>query len=195
MVKRHPSLLTAFLLTANLLSALLLLPDVSGAQSDSSFVHKGLLRAAGTFSFGDMPQQKITNAYLTGNLEYYAEKQISIRGDIYYFLNSLSPNSILKQNNALYFGACYHFPTHSSFDPLVGLQPGISYTQMLAPDGKSDRTAVSPLASGLVGFNYFAEKWFHIQINIRYTIGEHLTQGDENNISELSFNFGLGFNL
>jgi hypothetical protein len=47
----------------------------------------------------------------------------------------------------------------------------------------------------LVGFNFFAEKWFHIQANVRYSIGEHLTAPDETNISEVSFNFGLGFNL
>jgi hypothetical protein len=32
-------------------------------------------------------------------------------------------------------------------------------------------------------------------VNVRYTVGEHLTVADETNISEVSFNFGLGFNL
>jgi hypothetical protein len=172
----------------------LLLVNSCFAQSDSGFVHKGILRAAGTFAFGTMPENNLTNAYLTGNLEYYAEKKISIRGDIYYFLNSLTQNSPLTKNDALYFGAFYHFPTHTHFDPVFGFQPGISYTQMNII-GSPDVATICPLASAVLGFNFFAEKWFHIQVNIRYTIGEHLTEADETNISELSFNFGLGFNL
>lgn len=172
------------------------------AQRDSSFIHKGLIRAGGTFAFGTMPENKITNAYLTGDLEYYADKKISIRGDVNYFLNSLTQNSILKVNDALYFGAFYHIPTHSHFDPLFGLQPGISYSQVQLINLYSlnievpqlDKGVIGPVASVVLGFNYFAEKWFHIQVNVRYTIGEHLTNANETNISELSFNFGLGFN-
>jgi len=173
----------------------------AGAQ-DSTIVHKGLLRTAGTFAFGTMPENNITNAYLTGNIEYYAEKKISVRGDVYYFLNSLKQNNpLLNKNDALYFGAFYHIPTHSGFDPLIGLQPGISYTQMfynsieVSPNPVLDVATICPLFSTVVGFNFFGEKWFHIQINVRYTVGEHLTAADETNISELSFNFGLGFNL
>ncbi|HTB30870.1 MAG TPA: hypothetical protein VK808_02530 [Bacteroidia bacterium] len=172
----------------------LLLTFTSVAQSDSAFIHKGLLRAAGTFAFGTMPQNSISNAYLTGNIEYYAEKKISVRGDLYYFLNSTTKNSPLNKNDALYFGAYYHIPTHSHFDPVLGLQPGISYTQMNI-DGANDIATICPLASAVVGFNFFGQKWFHVQVNVRYTIGEHLTAYDETNISELSFNFGLGFNL
>jgi len=171
------------------------------SQSDSAFIHKGLIRAAGTFAFGTMPENNLTNAYLTGNLEYYADKKISFRGDVYYFLNSLTANSPLAKNDALYFGAFYHIPTHSHLDPVIGLQPGISYTQMWISNNTAggerspDVATICPLTSAVAGFNFFAEKWFHIQINVRYTIGEHLTAADETNISELSFNFGLGFNI
>jgi hypothetical protein len=164
------------------------------AQSDTAFIRKGLLRAAGTFAFGTMPENKLSNGYLTGNIEYYTDQKISIRGDVYYLLNSLNANGPLAKNDALYFGAFYHFNTNSHFDPLIGIQPGISYTQMNI-DGSPDVATICPLASVIVGFNFFAEKWFHIQINARYTIGEHLTEVDETNISELSFNFGLGFNI
>lgn len=177
------------------ISCWLIVINYSTAQTDSTLLRKGLLRAAGTFAFGTMPENNLSNAYLTGNLEYYAEKKVSVRGDIYYFLNSLEANSILHKNSAVYFGAVYHFLAHSHFDPLIGLQPGISYTQMLAPDGTLDVATVCPLFSAVAGFNFFAEKWFHIQVNVRYAIGEHLTAADETNISELSFNFGLGFNL
>jgi hypothetical protein len=173
---------------------LFLFPFAGVAQTDSAFIHKGLLRAAGSFAFGEMPQNKLSNAYLTGNIEYYAEKKISFRGDLYYFLNSLTTNSPLIKNHALYFGAFYHIQTNSHFDPVIGFQPGISYTQMKI-DSVNDVATICPLASIVAGFNFFAQKWFHIQINVRYTVGEHLTAADETNISELSFNFGLGFNF
>jgi len=181
----------------------LLLTFSCRAQSDSGFVHKGILSFAGTIAIGDMPENNLTNAYLTGEIEYYAEKKISFRGDVYYFLNSLNQtSSLLNKNDALYFGAFYHIPTHSHFDPTIGFQPGISYTQVLIGDPYGvypgvypDQATICPLASGAIGINYFAVKWFHIEANVRYTIGEHLTAADETNISELSFNFGLGFNF
>ena len=163
------------------------------SAQDSTVVRRGLLRAAGTFAFGSMPQYNISNDYLTGNVDYYAENKISVRGDMYYFVTSNSQNSPLKKNDALYFGAFYHFG-HSNFDPLIGLQPGISYTQM-AVEGNPDVPTICPLFSLVGGLNFFGEKWFHIQANVRYTVGEHLTGADESNISEISFNFGLGFNI
>jgi hypothetical protein len=165
------------------------------AQSDSTFKYKGILRGTANFALGDMPENNITNAYLAGNLEYYPNKKISVRGDIYWFINSLSKNSPLKNNDALYYGAYYHFMPNRHFDPLLGFQPGISYTQFLAPDGTLETATICPLTSFVVGFNFYAEKWFHFQLNIRYAIGEHLTTGDETNISEISLNFGLGFNI
>ncbi|HTA28737.1 MAG TPA: hypothetical protein VK809_13170 [Bacteroidia bacterium] len=165
------------------------------AQSDTTFKYKGILRGTANFALGDMPQNKITNAYLTGNLEYYADSKISIRGDLYLFLNSLTKNSVLKNNDALYFGAFYHFLPNRHFDPLLGFQPGISQTQFIGDNGTLEGSTICPLTSFMCGFNYYAEQWFHFQLNIRYTIGEHVTTGDETNISEISFNFGLGFNI
>ncbi len=164
----------------------------------SSFNYKGILRGTANFALGDMPQLSITNAYLTGNLEYYASSHISIRGESYLFLNSLTKNSILQDNDIIYFGAFYHFMPNKHFDPLFGIQPGISHTQISIPNSglsADAETTICPLTSFMGGFNFYAEKWFHFQFNIRYTIGEHLTTGDLTNISEISVNFGLGFNI
>ncbi len=183
--------------------------SVSFAQPDSGFVlHKGIMAMIGTVGIGEMTSLKISNAYITGNLEYFPRSDISIRGDGFLLVNSLSQNSILKQNSSLYFGAFYHFKTHSGFDPHIGFQPGAGITKMVAPDiyGNPgiyyDAAMVCPLASLVVGFNYFGEKWFHIQCDVRYAIGQYLAPGsatgvlaDEYNISEISFNFGLGFNF
>lgn len=180
----------------------LLIPFSSSAQFDSTFRYKGMLSVAGTLAFGTMPENKITNAYFTGSLEYYADSRISIRGDDYLFVNSLTQSSILHKNDALYFGAFYHFIPNSQFDLMLGFQPGLSYTQVLVGDPYGgyaglypDVATICPLTSFVTGFNFFAVKWFHFEVNVRYTIGEHLTGADETNISELSFNFGLGLNL
>lgn len=194
--------------------SLFIVCSYSFAQKDTSknmswgAVHKGILAGVGTISVGEMPAFNITNAYITGNLEYYAQRNVSIRGDAFFFVNSLTQNSPLVRNSGIYFGAFYHFRTNSGFDPLIGFQPGWSVTKMVAQDNLSppnayyDATSLCPLASVVVGFNFFAEKWFHIQANVRYTAGQYLapsSQGgvmaDQNNISELSFSFGLGFNI
>lgn len=166
------------------------------AQYDTALVHKGILAGVGTVGIGIMPASNISNAYITGNLEYYADRKVSIRGDGYFFVNSLTSNSPLKQNSSIYFGAFYHFPTHSGFDPLVGFQPGAAFARTTdSAWGKADQGAVAPLFSVIGGFNFFAEKWFHIQANIRYTVGQESTQEAHFNLDELSFNFGLGWNF
>ncbi len=183
---------------------------LSFSQSDSGFrIHQGILAGVGTVGVGRMPATGILNAYITGSLEYYTEKNISIRGDGYYFVNSLSGGSPLTQNSSIYFGAFYHFNTHSAFDPFIGVQPGASVTRMLAVDfygnnaAYSDNAEVCPLASVVAGFNFYGDRWFHIRFDVRYTAGWYLAPGsasglvlpDDYNISELSFNFGLGWNL
>ena len=169
---------------------------VSVAQTDSGFVHKGILAAVGTVGVGEMPKNNISNVYVTGNIEYYAQKNVSIRGDGYFFVNSLEQGSPLKQNSSVYFGAFYHFPTHSGFDPLIGVQPGLAFARTSdTANGKADPGALSPIGSFVIGFNFFGEKWFHIQANIRYAIGQESTEESQFNLSEISFNFGLGFNI
>ncbi|HXB10698.1 MAG TPA: hypothetical protein VNZ45_01830 [Bacteroidia bacterium] len=168
------------------------------AQPDSAkgFVHRGILRGALNFAVGKMTSFNIANAYVTGNLEYYADSKISVRGDVYFFVNSLNNNKFLKQNSALYFGACYNFPTHSNFDPIIGLQPGVAVSQLAATSNDiSHPINVAPIASIVTGFNYYAENWFHIQVNARYTMGKHLDDDGLFQLNEISFSFGLGFNI
>ena len=136
-------------------------------------------------SVGEMPALNISNVYVTGNLEYYAQRNVSIRGDGYFFINSLTGSSPLVRNDAIYFGAFYHFPTRSGFDPLIGFQPGWSATKMEAnnalgaAEATYDATSLCPLASVVVGFNFFAEKFFHIQCNVRYTAGQYLAPSSQ----------------
>jgi|SRR6185312_600848 len=164
------------------------------AQKDSAkgFVHKGLLRAGATYSLGVISYLHISNVYLNGNLEYYTDNKISVRGDGCYFFNSLNESKLLKMNHQLFFGACYNFPVAARINPFIGLQPGIAYIQTSL---YGDPASFSPLASVITGFNYYAEKWFHIMVNVRYVVGQHLDEVSLFNVNEISFAFGLGFDL
>ena len=54
------------------------------------YIYKGLVRTTLTFATGFMPEQKLNNLYLTGNIEYYSDSKISFRGDGMYFFNSMN---------------------------------------------------------------------------------------------------------
>ncbi|HEY1040984.1 MAG TPA: hypothetical protein VGF30_16330 [Bacteroidia bacterium] len=163
---------------------------------DEPVVKKGLLRATLTFATGYMPANKLNNLYLTGNVEYYTDKKISLRGDGNYFFNSMNGDKTLKQNHSFYGGAAYHF-AKGNFDPFVGLQTGLALTQcgIVQQGGPERAVAYNPLISPIAGFNYYASRWFHLFINARYNIGKHLADDAIIPLNELSFSFGLGFNI
>lgn len=174
----------------------LVLFDCAFAQSDSArgYVHKNLLRATLTFAVGKMTAMDISNAYITGNMEYYTDRRISIRGDAYYFIGSINNNDLLKMNHAIYFGSCYNFAAKSHFNPFIGFQPGTALCQMQNNQVGAPIT-VCPLASLLTGFNFYGDKYFHLFINLRYSVGEHLNSDGLFPLNEVSVSFGLGWNL
>lgn len=170
--------------------------DKTREHTPETFNRKGILRATATFATGVMPQNGINNLYLTGNLEYFPDHNISIRGDGYYFFNSMNQDKTLKMNHYLFYGAAYHFG-NSSFDPFVGLQSGLAYTQCgLVQAGDPPRaSALNPLISPMAGFNYYATNWFHLFINTRYSYGNHLSKDAIISLNEWNFSFGLGFQI
>jgi len=172
---------------------------VSAQETSNSIAEKGLLRATGTISFGGMTKHEQTNIYLHGVTEYFVSNQITARGDIYYYLKS-GDKQMLNQNHQLFAGASYHFNTTSNFVPYVGLQPGIALTQanfvpIAIGINNENNVEASPLISGVVGFNYFASKWFHLFIDGRYVSGKHLSNQKVITLDEFRLSFGLGFNL
>lgn len=174
----------------------LLFPFFLNAQeTSSSIADKGLLRATGTISFGGMTKHEQTNIYLQGVLEYFVTKNITSRGDIYYYLKS-GDKQMLNQNHQLFAGASCHFNTNSNFVPYLGIQPGIGLTQanFVVVNGENNVEA-SPLISAVVGFNYYASNWFHLFIDGRYISGKHLSNQKTISLDEVRLSFGLGFNL
>lgn len=187
----------------SLLIVLVLFGSMSNAQDTAEvriFIKRGILRAQGTISPSYLLQQKASPIYLHTDLEYYFEEKFSIRSDTYYFLSYTSDNQPFDFNHSAFSGLVYHFTSEKHFDPFIGIQPGISYASrpvlMLAVyDGNPGRS-FNPLYSAVAGFNFYANKYFHLLANARYIYGTHTAEGTSpSSLQELRFSFGLGWNL
>lgn len=181
----------------------LILPVLAMGQIDNKeYPYRGVVRMSGSFSTGTMPKANLKNVYLTGDLEYYINSNISVRSESFLFLNSLdNPTSPLLQNHQLFSGASYHFRPDKPLDLYVGFQPGIAYsqtalTQLEPTDPSMSEATLNPLISGMAGVNYFATKFFHLYINTRYVSGKHLSNAPEPlSLNEFRITFGLGLNF
>ncbi len=183
--------------------------NISFSQSESSrFTDKGLLRAQGNLSSGVMLKSPGTNIYIHGDLEYYLEPNISIRGESYYFLSTYNAAPAFKMNHSNFAGVMYHFTTNGKFDPYIGIQPGIALTQLAKPVLLDSDTLqwssytvsaysrnFSPLFSASAGFNYYAYKFFHLFVHVKYVTGKHLSDIHPESLNELKMTFGLGWNI
>ncbi len=172
--------------------SLLFAGGLTAQQDTTKGAHKGIMSVSLTIPAGYLLKQKSSIVYLDGSLEYYTDSKISIRGEGIVLISGAGSADFLKQNNILNVGAFYHFPTHSNFDPIFGFQPGIALTQATQQD---NTLTINPVASVVTGFNFFAEKWFHILVNVRYSLERNVDAYSLSNLNEISFSFGLGWNL
>jgi hypothetical protein len=181
-------------------------------QQDGQFIHKHLVRADASIVSGYIFKDNLKNVHLNGNLEYYMDNKISIRGDANYLLgsNGWTEDSMhLKDNISIMLGSAFHFHTNNHFDPYFILQPGIAYTSSYydAFPGRSSedpsakriynyRGSLSPLASMGFGFNYYFQRFAHLFFETRYVHGQHLSEAPSPvSLQELRVTFGLGFNV
>ena len=190
-----------------LIIIILFLPMISSAQDSARFIRKGLFIGKGTLAIGKPTSFSGTNMYVSGNLEYYSEDNVSFRGGLYVFLGASRPNSptVLAQNSTVFFGYNYHFKTKNHFDPYLGFEPGLSLTQLKEPDSPANATypynvskylmSLSPVASATLGINYFASKYTHLFIEATYVNGVHVSDIPAVSLSELRIAFGFGFNI
>ncbi|NVO20702.1 MAG: hypothetical protein HXX13_13455 [Bacteroidetes bacterium] len=184
---------------------ILLFPLISAAQDSKRFVQKGLLAGKGTLAAGKMTTYKATNMYVSGNLEYYLEDNISFRGGIYFFLGTSGAAHPFANNSSLFTGFFYHFNTHNFFDPYIGLEPGVSWTQLKKPDDPGSESypynkssypqSASPIASVTGGVNCYATNWTHLFIEAKYVHGVQVSDIPATFLDEIRFAFGFGFNI
>lgn len=183
------------------------------AQSEEGqYIHKHLVRADASIVSGYLFRDNLKNVHLNGNLEYYLDNRISIRGDANYLLGSTGwteDSMHLKDNISVMLGGVYHFHTNNHFDPYFILQPGIAYTSSYfdaypgwtpeTPGTKkiyNYRGSLSPLASVGLGFNYYFQRFAHLFVETRYVHGQHLSEAPSPiSLQELRITFGLGFNV
>jgi hypothetical protein len=183
----------------------LLVPFVMSAQNaDNQFIDKGLFSMKGTLAVGFPSAYEGTNMYVSGNCEYYLEKNVSFRGGLYMFLGTSGADDVFKQNSTLFTGFYYHPKTNNHLDPYIGIEPGISWTQLKAPDEEiaivdpktsSYPNAASPIVSGTIGINYYASNFAHLFIEAKYLSGVHASDVAGVSLNEFRIAFGFGFNF
>jgi hypothetical protein len=171
-----------------------------GIAQDKTFIKRGNLRAQATISAAKMFKYDASPIYIHGDLEYFFEEKFSVRGDSYFSLGNTSEEKPFIYNHSAFAGIAYHFNKEKPFDPYFAFEPGVAYakanvvTLMLV--GREIPSSFSPLISGVIGVNYFANRYFHLLANVRYVHGKHLADfSPPIDLSEVRFSFGLGWNL
>lgn len=180
------------------------------AQIESEqYIRKHLLRADGSIVAGFMPKDNLSNVHVTGNLEYYVDNVVSVRGEATYLLGStgLTADSMgLKDEISVGLGTAFHFHTNGHFDPYFILEPNIGYTSSYHQNvtrpliDATPKTyyvgSVTPMATAGLGFNYYFQRFAHLFVEGRYVYAQHLSEAPKPiSLQEIRVTFGLGFNL
>ena len=183
----------------------------TSAQSDTTtFAYKGILKAFGTIAPGYMLSTKESYDYLSGALEYYPEKRVGIRGDVFWLAGAQQNNSYFSANNSIFFGGTYHFQS-DRFDFYLGLEPGVNFTKIgtylnaVNAQGNNPQVALSssqnfqivPVISPLSGATFYFSRFFNFFVEVRYLQATFYAYPDGRNIplNEIRVSAGLGLHL
>jgi hypothetical protein len=160
------------------------------------YVKKNMLKATATLCPSKMFAKNFSPFYLHGFAEYFAEDNVSVAGEGFYYLGDFSnKKSIIEYHHSIFFGTNYHI-LNKNHDLFMGMEPGISLTKLKpAPGGKTDgKPFVNPLFSMNVRYNYYVWKYFHFFIQTKIVAGENINYHPFN-LSDIRFSAGLGFQL
>jgi hypothetical protein len=177
------------------------------AQKDSAYQYPGILKATATITPGFLLNKNQTNIYINGELEYFADDKISIRGDGFWMVGTQQKNALLQQNSSVFFGALYHFHKNR-FDYFIGLQPGLSITKPteatqslnqppVLVNAKTDYDyKLLPNFSPITGITFYVSDYFNFFLNVRYVYARYFGyQSSSLNIDEFRVSAGLGFQI
>lgn len=156
----------------------------------------------GNLAFGKSLNVRSTNMYFAGDLDYFVDPNISVRGGAQYFIGSFGAQELFAEKHAGFAGASYHIKTKGKVDPYLGMMPGFAISR-LSPEGAGiEEGAVvaadipwtlNPLLSAHAGVNYFASKYFNLFLNVQYATGSHFSNAPAVALDELTVSFGLGY--
>jgi hypothetical protein len=175
-----------------------------GQEVDGQYIDRGLFRMQGNLSFAKSLTSASTNMYLTGDLDYFIDRKISVRGAANYFIGSFGRQELFDQKHTGFAGFSYHIGTSGNIDPYVGLMPGFAFSRLTAegagiteggPVAATLSWTFNPLLSAHVGVNYYASKYFNFFVHLQYVTGSHFSNVPAVAMDELAVSFGLGYML
>ena len=176
---------------------MLLLVTVYTAQENEPFVRRGLLKATATISPSFMLNRNINNIYVSGELEYFLENKISVRGDCFWYRDSQQDIPFLKQNSIIFFGALYHF-SKKKHDLFIGIQPAAILCQpnMLDTSMVNYPMQINPGISLIAGYTFYVWDYCNFFFNARYLNTKYVgTSKGPIHLDEIILSAGLGFQL
>lgn len=177
---------------------LAVMPFFLFSQEDEEVrIDKGLLRATATIS----PSVSLSNAfnsiYLNGELEYYFEPTVSLRGDFFYLAGTLEEKQFLSHHHHLFVGPQWHY-SKAIIDLFCGFGMGLNFTELNANYliAYPNRFSISPNFTINSGVNFYIFKYAHFFFNVRYMHASYRGYyQSEKKMNELIFSGGLGFQI
>lgn len=172
-----------------------ILISLHSRAQEEIYIRPGLLKASATIAPGKMLNRTVNTIYLSGFLEYHTDKNISLRGDTYLYIDGAAQKPtdvLLRSASRTYFGAFYHWNL-KNWDNFVGFQPGISLLRFSAI---SPKISVCPSFAVTAGSTFYVWKYFHFFANLTYVNSKaYGLNGGSLRADELIFSAGLGFNV
>jgi hypothetical protein len=172
-----------------------ILISLHSVAQEEMYIRPGLLKASATIAPGKMLNRTVNTIYLSGFLEYHTDKNISLRGDTYLYIDGAAQKPtdvLLRSASRTYFGAFYHWNL-KNWDNYVGFQPGISLLRFSAI---SPKISVCPSFAVTAGSTFYVWKYFHFFANLTYVNSKaYGLNGGSLRADELIFSAGLGFNV
>ena len=171
---------------------------ICNAQDKKLQDRKGTIKADLAFMQSFMIQHRCDNIYLGGNLEYFADKHISIRGDCFWYIDNRQNDKIIKQNYIIAFGPVVHLPLGKS-DFYAGLQPSLSLMQPVFDSKITDKQyplRLLPSLSISAGYTLYFSRFCNFFLGLNYMISRYRgTNNTSLKLDEFMITGGLGFQL
>ena len=161
----------------------------------------GCVIGQGDLAPGYLFAQHTVAAYVDGDLAIFFENRFAAEGAIWASFATNTPGQPgIKVNDALFWGAEYHFLKPSRWDPYVSLTPGVGLVRVSYYNAEGDLTRTPytavPLGSMSIGCNYYVGSIFHFFLRVQGVVGQvSSTLPTTQRLDELKFLGGLAFNL